>query len=71
MARIVPLQPGTLDEPLLDYAATLSPPELRSLGAIHLAATLSLGSDLGVFVAQDERLADAAMQQGLPVRSPR
>jgi len=58
-------------EPLLDYAATLNPPELRSLDCIHLAAALSLGSDLGVFVAYDERLVEAARQQGLSVRSPR
>ena len=59
-----------MTEPQLDHAATLNPPELRSLDAIHLAAAMSLGSDLGVFVAYDERLAEAARQQGLTVRSP-
>ncbi len=59
-----------MTEPLLDHAATLNPPELRSLDAVHLAAALSLGSDLGVFVAYDERLAEAARQQGMTVRSP-
>ena len=57
-------------ETLLDYAATLNPPELRSPDSIYLAAALSLGSDLGVFVAYDERLVEAARQQGLPVSSP-
>ena len=59
-----------MTEPLLDSAATMNPPELRSLNAIHLAAALSLGSDLGVLVAYDERLAEAARQQGLTVHSP-
>jgi len=59
-----------MTEPLLDNAATLNPPELRSLDAIHLAAALSLGPDLGVLVAYDERLAEAARQQGLTVHSP-
>lgn len=59
-----------MTEPLLDYAATMNPAELRSLDSIHLAAALSLGSDLGVFVSYDERLIEAARQQGLPVSSP-
>ena len=48
----------------------ISPAEVRSLDAIHLASALSLGSDLGVIVAYDERLLDAARTQGLPTSSP-
>ena len=59
-----------LAPPLLDYAGTLSPPEVRSLDAIHVAAALTLGDDLGEFVTYDHRLADAARQWGLTVVSP-
>jgi predicted nucleic acid-binding protein len=59
-----------LDDPLLDRAADLEPPELRSLDAVHVAAALSLGPDLGVLVTYDDRLADAARLQGLEVSRP-
>ena len=59
-----------LDESLLDRAAELDPREMRSLDAVHLAAALSLGSDLGVFVTYDERLADAAQRSGIASSSP-
>jgi predicted nucleic acid-binding protein len=59
-----------LDEPLLDRAGELDPRELRSLGALHLAAALAVGSDLGVLVTYDERLGEAARAQGLVVHSP-
>ncbi|MBV9546557.1 MAG: type II toxin-antitoxin system VapC family toxin [Chloroflexi bacterium] len=60
-----------LDELLLDRAAELDPRELRSLDAIHLAAAMLVGSDLGAFVTYDQRLAAAAQDVGLPVHSPR
>jgi predicted nucleic acid-binding protein len=59
-----------LDEPLLDRAADLTPVELRPLDAIHLAAAMSIGSDLAVVVTYDRRLRDAAVAQGLEVESP-
>ncbi|HVA20981.1 MAG TPA: PIN domain-containing protein [Candidatus Micrarchaeia archaeon] len=59
-----------LDEPLLDRAAELQPRELRTLDAVHLAAALALGSDLGVVVTYDARLASAALETGLLVASP-
>jgi hypothetical protein len=43
---------------------------MRSLDAIHLAAAMSLGPDLGVVVAYDERLLAAASLFGLPVAFP-
>ena len=60
-----------LDEPLLDRAAELDPRQLRSLDAVHLAAALAIGSDLGVLVTYDERLGEAARDRGFPVQSPR
>jgi predicted nucleic acid-binding protein len=59
-----------LDEPLLDRAAELEPLGLRSLDALHLAAALTVGPDLGVFLTYDLRLAEAATNAGLVVDSP-
>jgi predicted nucleic acid-binding protein len=59
-----------LGEPLLDHAGDLRPTELRSLDAVHLAAALSIGPDLGVVVTYDNRMAEAARDQGLDVESP-
>ena len=51
-------------------ARTIPPLSLRSLDAIHLATAVALGPDLGVFVAYDRRLLDAAADAGLTVASP-
>jgi predicted nucleic acid-binding protein len=59
-----------MDDALLDRAGELRPWTVRSLDAVHLAAALSLGSDLGVVVTYDERLAEAARIQGLDVAAP-
>jgi uncharacterized protein len=59
-----------LDDRVLTAAASLEPPGLRALDAVHLATALSLGADLGVLIAYDARLLDAATRQGLPVASP-
>jgi predicted nucleic acid-binding protein len=55
---------------VLEHAAGLDPPSLRTLDAIHLATALSLGSELDAFVAYDERLLAAAAQHGLPTAAP-
>ena len=62
------LVPITRD--LLETAADLRPPSLRSLDALHLATALSLGSALDSLVVYDERLAQAATDAGLPVVAP-
>jgi predicted nucleic acid-binding protein len=59
-----------LDEAILDRAADLSSPMLRSLDAVHLASATSLGPDLGLVFAYDSRLKQAAESLGLPVESP-
>jgi uncharacterized protein len=59
-----------IDDAILEKAASLEPPALRSLDAIHLATALSLGSDLGAIAAYDLRLARAARALGLRVVSP-
>jgi predicted nucleic acid-binding protein len=59
-----------LEDDLCESAANLDPPLLRSLDAIHLAAALSLGSDLAGVVTYDARLAHGARALGLPVEAP-
>lgn len=59
-----------LDDDIVDRAATIGPPGLRSLDAIHLATAQLLGSDLAGLVAYDRRLAAAADAQGITVWSP-
>ncbi|UTT61642.1 type II toxin-antitoxin system VapC family toxin [Microcella humidisoli] len=59
-----------IDTQVLDTAARLSPPSLRSLDAIHLASALELRDELTAFVAYDERLLAAASALGMPVASP-
>lgn len=59
-----------MDRRLYAAAATLAPPELRSLDALHVAAALALGSDLVDFITYDSRMTTAARSHGLPVASP-
>ncbi|MHB1500666.1 MAG: helix-turn-helix domain-containing protein, partial [Candidatus Dormibacteria bacterium] len=51
-------------------AGDLGSTELRSLDAVHLAAALSIGSDMGALFTYDSRLREAAIAQGLDVLSP-
>lgn len=59
-----------LDPEVVQRAAGLDPPALRSLDAIHLASALGVRSDLIAFVTYDERLANAARAHGLVVAAP-
>lgn len=68
LSRIVLI---SIDEPILSRAASLDPPDLRALDAIHLATALDMRMELGAIVTYDARLARAAERAGLLVRSPR
>jgi predicted nucleic acid-binding protein len=59
-----------LTDRILDAAGLLTPSDLRSLDAIHLASAEQLGSDLRGFVTYDKRLAKAAADRGLRVIRP-
>ncbi len=59
-----------IDEPLLDRAGDLGARHMRTLDAVHLAAALSIGPDLGVVVTYDDRLGEAARRHGLDVEGP-
>ncbi|NNF63610.1 MAG: type II toxin-antitoxin system VapC family toxin [Acidimicrobiia bacterium] len=56
---------------VFDVAGRLDPVGLRSLDAVHLAAALDLGDDLEGLVTYDDRLADAAIANGVPVVAPK
>jgi len=59
-----------LKDELLDRAANLEPPALRSLDAIHLAAALELADEPGELVTYDQRMQDAARALGFTVVAP-
>lgn len=60
-----------LSPALLTLSASLGPVELRTLDAIHLAAAVVLGDQLGSVVTYDERMAEAARRLKIPVSAPR
>jgi predicted nucleic acid-binding protein len=60
-----------VDRSVIEQATTVTPNELRSLDAIHLASALSVKAHLIAFVAYDSRLCSAALQAGMMVESPR
>jgi len=55
---------------VFEDAGRLDPSGLRSLDAIHLAAALDLGDDLEGLITYDDRLADAAVSNGVAVVAP-
>lgn len=55
---------------VFEQAGRLEPVTLRSLDAIHLAAALNLGDDLGGLVTYDRALAGAARACGMEVIAP-
>jgi predicted nucleic acid-binding protein len=58
-----------MDRAIVEKAASLVPPELRSLDAIHLAIALSVKANLTALVAYDVRLCSAAAEAGIEVVS--
>ena len=59
-----------LDGGVLELAAKLKDPVLRSLDAIHLACALSIGDVPDAFVTYDARLASAARRLKITVVAP-
>lgn len=56
---------------VFEDAGRLDPAGLRSLDAIHLAAALDLGDDLDGLITYNDRLAEAAISNGVAVVAPR
>jgi uncharacterized protein len=59
-----------IDAQTFDRAGSLGPTSLRSLDALHLAAALDLGPDLGGVVTYDERLTAACAALEITVHAP-
>lgn len=59
-----------VDDIILDDAASLAGPTLRSLDALHLATARALGRDVAAIVTYDDRMADAARAVDFDVRAP-
>lgn len=55
---------------VLEHAAAVPPPALRTLDAIHIATALALGDELDALVTYDARMAGAARLAGLRVDAP-
>jgi predicted nucleic acid-binding protein len=55
---------------ILDEAASVDPPLLRTLDAIHLATALSIAEPGLEVIAYDRRFVDAARARGLTVVQP-
>jgi uncharacterized protein len=55
---------------ICQHAGRLEPPELRTLGAIHVATALSLATPDLAFITYDDRQAAAARTCGLEVLQP-
>lgn len=59
-----------VDADVFDAAGRLTPPTLRSLDALHLAAAMMLGPDLAGIVVYDASLRRAAAFAGITAESP-
>jgi predicted nucleic acid-binding protein len=59
-----------ITDPVLRAAGMFPIRHLRSLDAIHLASAEYLEHALTAFITYDKRLAAAAEERGLPVRTP-
>ena len=59
-----------IDDGILNLAASLDPPQLRSLDAIQLASALCISDFDLEFIAYDKRILQAAAHAGLRTLSP-
>lgn len=60
----------TIDSGVVERAASLDPPDLRSLDGLQIACALRLARLEPVFIAYDKRIVRAASLAGLRVLSP-
>lgn len=51
-------------------AATISPPTVRTLDALHIASAAILAPELTAFLTYHERMGEAAGALGLPILTP-
>lgn len=60
----------SIDDDIVEGAMNEPNRSLRSLDAIHLATARVLGEELDAVVTYDDRLADAAVEAGMPALMP-
>lgn len=65
LAHLDALEHLAIDRDLLLVAGAIAPGSVRTLDAIHLAAALAAGEELGGVVTYDDRMAAAAEGLGL------
>lgn len=59
-----------LDVAIAAAAATVAPPNLRTLDAVHLATIMAVESELDCCFCYDGRLAEAVAARGITVSAP-
>ena len=59
-----------VNDTILENAAAMEPPSLRSLNAVHLATAMQMATDLEALISYDRRMVEAARALGLAVASP-
>jgi predicted nucleic acid-binding protein len=59
-----------LDAQIVEHAATIGNPLLRTLDALHLATAATIAKKLDAIVTYDKRLAGTATEIGLPAVTP-
>ena len=64
------LELARVNDRILVAAGRITPADIRSLDAIHLATAQQLGSDLARVVTYDEKMAAAARGLGFAVSAP-
>lgn len=59
-----------INDRILNAAAILLPPEIRSLDAIHLATAQLIRNEIREIITYDDRMAGAARLMGLRISAP-
>lgn len=70
LAHLDSLEQVVMDRDLMLAAGNGYPPGIRTLDAIHLAAAVAAGEELGGVITHDARMADAARELGLVALAP-
>jgi len=70
LAHLDSLEQVVMDRDLMLAAGGVHPPGIRTLDAIHLAAAVAAGEELGAVITYDARMADAARALGLIALAP-
>ena len=70
LAHLDSLEQVVMDRDLMLAAGGIPPSSIRTLDAIHLAAAVAAGEELGAVITYDARMAEAARALGLLALAP-